>query len=204
MQDLLRVEGLGVSLQLPEGKVDAVRSADFRIQPGSCVALVGESGAGKSVTAQAIMGILPDNAAIDRGQILFSDPLAPGTTVDIAALDPKSKQIRKIRGGRISMIFQEPMTSLSPLHTIGDQIIETLRLHQDCPRQEAAGRARDMLWRVGFPDPARAIETYPFELSGGLRQRAMIAMALVCQPALLVADEPTTALDVTIQAQIHG
>lgn len=202
MQDLLRVTDLCVSLQLPEGKIDAVRCANFRIQPGACVALVGESGAGKSVTAQAIMGILPANSKIERGQILFADPEKPGTTVDIASLGPRSKEIRSIRGGRISMIFQEPMTSLSPLHTIGDQIIEALRLHQGCSTKEAVSRTRDMLWRVGFPDPARALNTYPFELSGGLRQRAMIAMALVCQPALLIADEPTTALDVTIQAQI--
>jgi peptide/nickel transport system ATP-binding protein len=202
MQDLLSVRDLAISLQLPEGKVEAVKCANFRVKPGSCVALVGESGAGKSICAQAILGILPDAASIDKGQILFSDPAQPGTTTDIAALDPKRKAMRRIRGDRISMIFQEPMTSLSPLHTVGNQIIETLRLHQQCSRTEALGRTRDMLYRVGFPDPNRALHTYPFELSGGLRQRAMIAMALVCQPALLIADEPTTALDVTIQAQI--
>tara|TARA_B100000674_G_C37969692_1_gene976327 strand:- start:545 stop:2443 length:1899 start_codon:yes stop_codon:yes gene_type:complete len=202
MKELLRINDLSINLSIPAGTVGAVSEANFRVEAGSCVALVGESGAGKSVTAEAIMGILPKNASIKNGQILFSDPAANGTTVDIAKLGPNSKIMRQIRGGRISMIFQEPMTSLSPLHTIGDQIIEALQLHQNCNRREAIGRTRDMLKRVGFPNPSDAVDYYPFELSGGLRQRAMIAMALVCQPALLIADEPTTALDVTIQAQI--
>jgi len=202
MKELLRINDLSVKLNIPTGKVDAVIEANFRVEAGSCVALVGESGAGKSITAEAIMGILPENAAIKNGQILFSDPAANGSTVDIAKLGSNSKVMRHIRGARISMIFQEPMTSLCPLHTIGDQIIETLQLHQNCNRREAIDRTRDMLKRVGFPNPMDAVDYYPFELSGGLRQRAIIAMALVCQPALLIADEPTTALDVTIQAQI--
>ncbi len=202
MKELLRINDLNVNLNIPTGRVVAVSGASLRVEAGSCVALVGESGAGKSVTAEAIMGILPENASIENGQILFSDPAAAGKTVDITKLEPNSKIMRNIRGARISMIFQEPMTSLSPLHTIGDQIIETLQLHQNCNRREAIGRTRDMLKRVGFPNPIDAVDYYPFELSGGLRQRAMIAMALVCQPALLIADEPTTALDVTIQAQI--
>ena len=199
--NLLEVRDLAVRFDLPEGPVEAVRGASFRIRPGSTVALVGESGSGKSVISQAIMGILPKPARIAGGQILFNDPLAP-FPVDIAAFDRDGPEMRAIRGGRISIIFQEPMTSLSPLHTVGDQVSEAVLLHRNSGRAEADALTRDMLRLVGFPDPDRALHTYPFELSGGLRQRAMIAMALVCRPALLVADEPTTALDVTIQAQI--
>jgi peptide/nickel transport system ATP-binding protein len=165
------------------------------------VALVGESGSGKSVVSQTIMGILPRAARVTGGSIMFRDPVSGGET-DIAKLEPDSERMRAIRGGRISIIFQEPMTSLSPLHTVGDQVSEAVRLHRTCTAPEGLELARDMLRLVGFPDPKRALRTYPFELSGGLRQRAMIAMALVCRPALLIADEPTTALDVTIQAQI--
>ena len=179
----------------------AVDGVSFRVNDGASVALVGESGSGKSVTAQAILGILPGSAHISGGEINFSDPRT-GTVVDLAQLDTRGEQFLGIRGGRISMIFQEPMTSLSPLHTVGNQIIEAVRLHRDCERDRGDRFAEEMLARVGFPDPGRALDTYPFELSGGLRQRAMIAMALVCRPALLIADEPTTALDVTIQAQI--
>ncbi|MBK1696837.1 ABC transporter ATP-binding protein [Rhodovibrio salinarum] len=208
MSDLLRVEGLHVSFGLMAGRIDAVRGVSFRVPVGGTVALVGESGSGKSVTGQAIMGILPRAARIDGGKILFDDPKvsAPGSDgsapVDIAALSPRSPEMRALRGDRISIIFQEPMTSLSPVHTVGDQVGEALRLHRDVTRTEATEITRDMLRLVGFPDPQRALTTYPFELSGGLRQRAMIAMALICRPSLLVADEPTTALDVTIQAQI--
>ena len=154
------------------------------------------------MTAQAILGILPRVARISRGEILLTDASAPAQAIDLARLDPDGRQYRAIRGQRISMIFQEPMTSLSPLHTIGDQVGETLRLHADVGRKQARRTAIDMLTLVGFPDPAPAYDAYPFELSGGLRQRAMIAMALICRPALLIADEPSTALDVTIQAQI--
>ena len=199
--DLLRVEGLCITFSLQAGPLEAVKGASFRIRPGSVVALVGESGSGKSVIAQAIMGILPQVGRISGGSILFTDN-AKGTTVDIAQLSPDGVDMRKVRGARIAMIFQEPMTSLSPLHTVGDQIEEALRLHQDVPSGERRKRTEEMLSLVGFPDPHRAYDMYAFELSGGLRQRAMIAMALICRPALLVADEPTTALDVTIQAQI--
>jgi peptide/nickel transport system ATP-binding protein len=170
------------------------------------VALVGESGSGKSVVSQAIMGILPRTARIDSGHILFHDPVLAADRaegmVDIATMAPDSPQMRAIRGARISIIFQEPMTSLSPVHTVGNQICEALHLHRQVSAAEGDALAREMLHLVGFPDPGKALKTYPFELSGGLRQRAMIAMALVCRPALLIADEPTTALDVTIQAQI--
>jgi peptide/nickel transport system ATP-binding protein len=202
MKDLLRINDLHVRFRVHGGTVDAVRGVSFRIRPGATVALVGESGSGKSVCAQAIMGILPEVAEIAGGEILFADPERGGEIVDIAALDRDSKGMRQIRGGRISIIFQEPMTSLSPLHTVGNQVGEALHLHRSVGKAEGRELTLETLRLVGFPDPERAFRSYPFELSGGLRQRAMISMALICRPALLIADEPTTALDVTIQAQI--
>ncbi len=202
MPNVLTVTDLKVYLNVDAGIVKAADGVSFRIPEGRTVALVGESGSGKSIIAQTIMGILPRIARIVSGEILFSDPGQPGTVIDIAKLAPLDPAMMAIRGGRISIIFQEPMTALSPLHTIGNQIEEALSLHRDLGKAQRREAVVEMLRLVGFPNPARALQTYPFELSGGLRQRAMIAMALVCRPALLIADEPTTALDVTIQAQI--
>jgi peptide/nickel transport system ATP-binding protein len=205
--DLLTVRGLRIAFDLDTGVLEAVRGIDFRVPHGKTVALVGESGSGKSVVAQAIMGILPKIARISAGHILFDrSRSANGRNgagiIDIAQQPRSGPVMRSIRGGAISIIFQEPMTSLSPVHTVGDQIGEALRLHRAVSGREAKELVVDMLRLVGFPDPQRGYKTYPFELSGGLRQRAMIAMALICRPTLLIADEPTTALDVTIQAQI--
>ncbi|MDB5526804.1 MAG: transporter ATP-binding protein [Rhizobium sp.] len=199
--DLLRIENLSISFALLGGKIEAVKKADLRVLPGKVTALVGESGSGKSVISQAVMGILP-RAATVGGRILFNDPASSDAPIDLLGLPRDGRQIRALRGNRIGKIFQEPMTSLSPLHTIGNQISEVLTIHTADTKDERRQRTEEMLGLVGFPKPGRAYDMYPFELSGGMRQRAMIAMALICRPSLLIADEPTTALDVTIQAQI--
>lgn len=197
---VLDVRDLRVSFGAEGGRVEALRGVSFAIEPGRTVALVGESGSGKSVCAQAILGILPANGRIDSGSIAFSR--RDGTIVDLAPLPANHPTRREVRGSEISIVFQEPMTSLSPVHTIGDQVGEVLKVGGERDRADIAAKVIALLGHVGFPDPERAYRSYPFELSGGLRQRAMIAMALIAQPSLLIADEPTTALDVTIQAQI--
>ncbi|MEM8665763.1 MAG: ABC transporter ATP-binding protein, partial [Pseudomonadota bacterium] len=198
--NVLTVEDLVVEYHA-DGVVRAVDGVSLKVPKGKTVAVVGESGSGKSTISQAVMGLLPGAARIAGGKILFTDPVN-GTETDLAALRSDGKQMRRIRGNRIAMIFQEPMTSLSPLHTIGDQIGEAGRLHEGMTKPQAREATKEMLRLVQFPNPDRAVDQYPFELSGGLRQRAMIAMAMMCRPALLIADEPTTALDVTIQAEI--
>lgn len=196
---LLEIKDLRTYFYLDEGILKAVDGVSFKIDRGKTLGIVGESGCGKSVTAQSILRIVPSPGKTE-GEILFHQENEKN--VDLAKLDPFGKEIRNIRGNQITMIFQEPMTSLSPLHTIGNQIMEAILLHRKLNKTEARGLAKEMLDKVGIPDPSHRINDYPHQLSGGLRQRAMIAMALSCNPSLLIADEPTTALDVTVQAQI--
>jgi oligopeptide/dipeptide ABC transporter ATP-binding protein len=198
---LLEIDDLRVSFRTLEGSVRGVDGVSLAIRSGETLGLVGESGCGKSVTAHSILRLLPKRSArIDGGRIRFRR--RGGEVVDLTAADPQGDLIRSVRGNEIAMIFQEPMTSLSPVHTIGDQITETIRLHQRVSAKAAEVRAAEMLHAVGIGNAGEFIRSYPHQFSGGMRQRAMIAMALSCNPALLIADEPTTALDVTIQAQI--
>ena len=175
--NVLRIRDLAVRFRVAEGTVRAVDGVSFAVPQGRTVALVGESGSGKTVVSQSILRILPRAAEIDRGEILFFDPERPGTFVDIARLPPESRDMRMLRAGRIGIVFQEPMTTLSPLHTNGDQVSESLTLHRRLSRAEADEITVDMLRMVGFPEPAQALHRYPFELSGGLRQRAVLAIA---------------------------
>lgn len=202
---LLRVRGLRTHFFLDEGTVKAVDGVNLTIyERGKTLGVVGESGCGKSVTAFSILQLITRPGRIVDGEILFQRKNSDGQSevVDLAALDPNSPEMRRIRGGEIAMIFQEPMTSLSMLYTVGFQIMEAIRLHYQVSKKEARNRAMEVLRKVGIPKPEQRVDDYPFQLSGGMRQRAMIAMALSCNPQLLIADEPTTALDVTTQAQI--
>ena len=198
---ILTVSNLSVQFTTDEGVVTAVEDLSFSVEPGQTLGIVGESGSGKSVSTKALMRLLPENAVIGpNSRILYRTK--KGETVDIAKLSDPSKPLDQIRGGEISMIFQEPSAAFSPLYTIGNQMIEGIRIHRNMSRKAARQEAIAMLDRVGMTNPELRVDQYAFQLSGGMRQRAMIALALVMRPALLIADEPTTALDVTIQAQI--
>jgi peptide/nickel transport system ATP-binding protein len=199
-QPLLSVRNLKTVFVMDEGIAKAVDGVSFDVQPGQVVGIVGESGCGKSVTIKSILGIVQKPGRIDAGEILFRRGGAE--VVDLAALDPKGKAMRAIRGAEIALVPQEPMAALSPVHTIGNQLVEAVRLHQDIGRADAESIVITRMREVGVPSPAERMTMYPWELSGGLRQRVMIAMALSCDPRLLIADEPTTAIDVTTQAQV--
>lgn len=191
---LLQVKNLAVSFSTYRGKVKAVRDVSFSVDEGKTIGIVGESGCGKSVTSHAIMGLLPrENSKIEHGQIIFNDR---------NITDLSEKEMNRLRGNEIAMIFQDPMTSLNPVLTIGTQIQESLFLHKKLTKQQARQRAIELLNLVGIPSAEMRLDDYPHQFSGGMRQRVMIAMALSCEPKLLIADEPTTALDVTVQAQI--
>jgi peptide/nickel transport system ATP-binding protein len=200
MQPLLEVRDLRTHFELEDGVVKAVDGVSLTVRRGRTLAVVGESGCGKSVTARSILRLVERPARIVGGQILLYGVQPEDDPLDLLAA--KDKRLREVRWADIAMVFQEPMASLSLVHTIGNQIIEAIRLHENLGKVEARERAIEFLGRVGIPDPRRRVDSYPFELSGGMRQRAMIAMALSCRPRLLIADEPTTALDVTTQAQI--
>ncbi|WP_060206583.1 ABC transporter ATP-binding protein [Sporosarcina koreensis] len=193
--ELLTVKELNVGFVNKGQTIPVLSDVEFTVKKGETLCIVGESGCGKSLTSLAIMGLIPKNGEIMKGEILFKgEDLVKKT----------KKEISQIRGKQISMIFQEPMTSLNPVHTVGKQIAESVRLHEGVGKKQAMEKAVEMLRLVGIPSPEKRVHDYPFEMSGGMRQRVMIAMALVCNPNLLIADEPTTALDVTTQAQILG
>lgn len=190
---LLRVEHLSVGFRNKKSMTEIISDVSFDVKPGETVCIVGESGCGKSLTSLAIMGLLPQHGKILNGSIIFNN-------VDLTK--KTTKELSRIRGNEISMIFQEPMTSLNPVHTVGKQIAEAILIHQSVSKKQAWQQAVELLKLVGIPSPETRVKSYPHEMSGGMRQRVMIAMALACHPKLLIADEPTTALDVTIQAQI--
>lgn len=192
-EKILEVKNLHTSFFTHLGEVKAIRGISFTVDKGEFIGIVGESGSGKSVTSLSVMGLLSNPGKVTEGEILFKGE-------DL--LKKKAREMRKIKGNEIAMIFQDPMTSLDPVFTIGDQLKEVILQHQKMSKKEAREKAVAMLKMVGIPDPERRIDNYPHEFSGGMRQRAMIAMAVSCEPDLLIADEPTTALDVTIQAQI--
>ena len=198
-QPILEVLDLHVHFKMLAGIVRAVDGVNFTVERGRCLGIVGESGCGKSVTARSILRLL--HSSQTSGQILYH-PNGDDEPIDLVNLDPRGDAIRAIRGKDIAMIFQEPMTSLTPVYTIGEQIMESIRQHQNLSEEEAQELAISMLNKVGIPDAERRFADYPHQMSGGMRQRVMIAIALCCEPRVLIADEPTTALDVTIQAQI--
>ncbi|MEK6713881.1 MAG: ABC transporter ATP-binding protein [Nitrospirota bacterium] len=190
---LLSVNRLKTHFTTPDGVIRAVDDVSFKVDKGKVMGLVGESGCGKSMTALSLMRLVPPPGRIVSGEMFFDGH-------DLLKLN--SEEIRKLRGNRMAMVFQDPMTSLNPVFSVGNQIAEILRVHKGLKRSEALDKAQSLLQRVGIPDPSRRIREYPHQLSGGMKQRVMIAMAIACEPSLIIADEPTTALDVTIQAQI--
>ena len=200
---LLEISGLKTVFPTDDGIVNAVSDVSFEIGPGQTVGVVGESGCGKSITGLSLLQLVPSPGRIEAGEILFHRN-GDGEPLDIAQVSPKSELMRQIRGNEIAIIFQEPMTSLNPVYTVGNQIAEAIVLHEQVDKKTARERAIEMIARVGIPAPEQRVDEYPHQLSGGMRQRVMIAMALCCSPTLLIADEPTTALDVTIQAQVLG
>ena len=197
---LLKVRDLQTHFPIRTGTIKAVDGVSFDVQRGKTLCVVGESGSGKSVTARSILQIVDEPGRIMGGSMLLHR--ADGSSLDLAQLGQRSREIRAVRGAEIAMIFQEPMSSLSPVHTVGNQIMEVLTLHLKMSKDQARARCVELLTQVEIPNPAKAVDRYTFEFSGGMRQRVMIAMALACKPALLIADEPTTALDVTTQAEI--
>ena len=199
--EILRIEDLSVAFEVRQGRKEILHNVSFSLFRRETLCVVGESGSGKSITARAILQLVTRPGSISSGRILFK-PETGKAAIDLATLDPRGKPIREIRGSRIAMIFQEPMSSLSPVHTIGSQIVEAIHLHQNVSKKEAREMAHVALEQVEIPEPEQALDKYAFEYSGGMRQRAMIAMALSCRPDILIADEPTTALDVTTQAEI--
>jgi len=198
--NVLEIEDLQVCFHIEEGEIRAVDGVSFSVRRGSIMGIVGESGCGKSVTAFSVLRLIQKPGRISGGSIRLYP--RDGSVIDVTALHEKSEQIYRLRGDTVSMVFQEPMTALSPVHTVGNQICEAILLHQDVTQKEAEQLAIQMLDKVGIPGAETRVRQYPFEMSGGMRQRVVIAMALVCKPELLIADEPSTALDVTIQAQI--
>ena len=199
---LIEIQNLHVAFPTDDGTVNAVQDVSFTLPRGGTVGLVGESGCGKSMTGLALLQLISAPGRIQGGSILYHGATPNSPVVDIAKLAPRGDEIRAIRGKQIAMIFQEPMSSLNPVYTVGQQIMETVRLHDGVNKREARNRAIEMLKKVGIPAPEQRVDEFPHQLSGGMRQRAMIAIALACSPQLLIADEPTTALDVTVQAQI--
>lgn len=198
---ILQVDDLSIGFATDDGFVPAVRGVSFDVPAGKTVALLGESGCGKSVTARAVLNFIDKPGRAERGAVRLRAENG-GETTDLLQLDPDGKTIRDIRWGQIAMIFQNPGRSLTPAYTVGEQMVEAIRLHLNLSKQEARAKAIEGLREVGIPAPERRIDDYPHQMSGGMCQRVMIAMALSCEPRLLIADEPTTALDVTIQAQV--
>ena len=202
-ENILEMKNLSISFKTSAGEVNAIRGVDLTLARGKTLALVGESGSGKSVTVKAIMGILASNGKINNGEILFHDPRRPegAKPTDLIKLSKKEMR-RTINGQRIAMVFQDPMTSLNPTMTIGDQVMEGMVFHKKRTPHAARARALELLELVGIPEPDKRMKNYPHQLSGGMRQRVVIAIAMSCEPDILICDEPTTALDVTIQAKI--